>query len=213
MSGDGNRNKGDLNNAGNVLGSMFNTNQYDPGYREKKGMKFFWIALAVVFVTTAIILMIKPYPNLDIVRADENGVTYYSVDINVFGKYEILSERFFPYSQEDLFYLGLEGRDAFIAMTANSKEADMLVSTADILGGISDRITLKNSAAYLNTNMVDTERLLENSKNGFYGMPVSTGFKVIRMNAGEYIALTPNIVMFTDAQLNKIIRDMTSVYD
>ncbi len=39
MSGYDNRNKSDLNNAGNVLGSLYNTNQYSSGYKEKKGMK------------------------------------------------------------------------------------------------------------------------------------------------------------------------------
>jgi hypothetical protein len=213
MSGQNNRKNGDLNNAGNVMGSLFNTGQYNPDYKEKKGMKFFWIMLAIVFVTTAVILMIKPYPPLNIVRADEDGVTHYLVDINVFGAYDVLTERYFPYPQESMQYMGLEGKYAYIAATANSKEADMIVSTPEILGIISDAITLKNSTNYLNIVRVDTERLLENSKNGFYGMPASTEFNKISFNEGEYISLMPVITLFSDRQLDKIIKDLTSVYD
>ncbi|MBN1624512.1 MAG: hypothetical protein JXN10_01390 [Clostridia bacterium] len=213
MSGQGDSRKGNLNNAGNVLGSLYNTGQYNPEYKEKKGMKFFWIMLVIVFVTAAVILLIKPYPPLNIVRADENGVTHYLVDINVFGAYEIVTDRYFPYPQESMQYLGLEFEYAFIAATANYKEADMIVSTPGILGIISDAITMKNSADYLNVVRADTDRMLKNSKNGFYGMPVSTEFNKISFKEGEYIALMPKITLFSDKQLEKIIKDMTSVYD
>lgn len=212
MSGQNSQNKSDLNNAGNVLGSLYNTNQYDSGYKEKKGMKFFWIMLAIVFVVTAVILMIKPYPALSIVRADNEGLTSYLVDINVFGVYDILDEKYYAYPQETTQYLGLEGKYAFIAMSANSKEADIIVATSDILGVISDNLSLKSASDYLNIVKADTDRMLQNVKNGYYGLPVSTEFKKISFNEGEYIALMPKYLLFTDRQIDKIIKDLTSVY-
>lgn len=58
MSEEEKRNKNDLNNAGNVLGSQFNSNEYDPNYKEKKGTKGLFIGIIVVTVACAIFLII-----------------------------------------------------------------------------------------------------------------------------------------------------------
>ncbi len=180
---------------------------------EKKGMKFFWIAVAIIFVTATIIVSIRPYPNLGIIQAGDEGVAYYSVDINVFGAYNILDEKFFPYSREPVQYLGLEGKYAYIALTANSLDVDMIVSNPEILGVLSDNLTFKSSSEFLNTEKADLERMLQNTKNGFYGLPVSTNFDKISFNSDDYIVIMPKYLLFTDGQLNKIIKKLTTVYD
>lgn len=213
MSGQDNRNNHDLGNAGNVLGKVYNTNEYNPNYKEKKGMKFFVIMVIIVTVLSAIFLMIKPFPTLKLVQADEAGATFYLIDVNIFGKATVSGEKRYPYSSDNVNYLGLEGIYSQTAITANTKQADMIVANADIIDTLATNLTFENATSYLNIVKADTDRMLQNSNNGYYGLPVSTEFEEISFNEGEYLVFRPNHIALSDRQFDKIIKILTTIYD
>jgi hypothetical protein len=214
MSGQGNQNKHDLNNAGNVLGSMYNTGQYDPNQKEKKGMKFFWIMVVVVTLASGIFLLIKPYPTIDIVRADDDGIVYYMVDVNIFGKHSIDSQKTFGYSDNsNESYYGITGRNAQLARTAASVDADFIVADREDLEIISSKLSFEPAVLYVNTIKADSKSILSNTKNGSYGLPVSIDYKVIEFGDNEYIALLPGHSPFSDGQFRNVLKNMTAIYD
>jgi len=213
MSGQNSGNKHDLNNAGNVLGSMYNTNQYNSNYTEKKGMKFFWIMIIVITVASAVFLIIRPYPTINIVRADDAGITTYELKINVFGRYDFQNEKLFPYTDVDVSYMGLTGEYAQIAISAVSSDAYMIVSDSETLQELASELSFRGAVSYINVLRVDADVLLSNSMNGYFGIPVSADFKQSPFEEGEYIALVPVSNILTERQLDKVLRKLTSVYD
>jgi len=213
MSGQNSGNKHDLNNAGNVLGSMYNTNQYNSNYTEKKGMKFFWIMIIVITVASAVFLIIRPYPTINIVRADDAGITTYELKINVFGRYDFQNEKLFPYTDVDVSYMGLTGEYAQIAISAVSSDAYMIVSDSETLQELASELSFRGAVSYINVLRVDADVLLSNSMNGYFGIPVSADFKPSPFEEGEYIALVPVSNILTERQLDKVLRKLTSVYD
>lgn len=213
MSQQNNQKNHNLNNAGNVLGSMYNTNQYSENYKEKKGMKFFVIMIIIITVASALILLIKPYPTLRLVQADQNGLTTYIFNIDVFGRYDIVTEKYYAHSTDSFTYMGLEGIEALTASTAASFNADFLVADKDILENIAAKLTLKNSTSYLNIIKADTDSMLENTLNSYYGLPASVEFEPIKFNNDQYIAVMPITITMTDRQMYNVLKKMSDVYD
>ena len=159
--------------AGSVLGQRINTNTYDSKYRRKKGMRFFTISIAAIFVFAVVFLLVNPYQDITVIYANDSEIIMHRIDVNLFGKYLLKEKSSFDYNHEGLEYGRLKGKSAQIAVIADAHGADIIVAKSSLLLEIGLEDQLADHSHYTGNTRSDLllrHDLFENDIDLMYGL-------------------------------------------
>ncbi len=208
------RNNHDLDEAGKTLGKLYNVSSYDKEYGGKKGMKFFGWAVVVVFFVSLLLLNIKTHDDIELVYADDEGITVYELNIGFLGTYGIKAEHHIDYPPDTTVYRNIAGKPAEVARTVSEYEAEAVVGTEWILEALPETGLISSFKKFI-TPEEHSRMLIHEYDHDFpdlyYGMPINKGFRKIDFRNMEYIVFTGFAAKLQERTTIKLINDMTTL--
>ncbi len=177
--------------AGSVIGQRINTNTYDSRYTRKRGMRFFTIAVAALFVFAVVFLLINPYHDITVIYANDSGIIMHKVDVNVFGRYLLKEDYLFSYDYEGLEYGRLKGKSAQLAVMAEGHDADIIIADSRTLLELGLENHLINHSHYTGNTRSDLllrHDLFENDLDLLYGLKMA-GIKIVDTSGADTISI------------------------
>ncbi|MDX1357897.1 MAG: hypothetical protein R3232_03605 [Clostridia bacterium] len=213
-----NQNKHNLENAGNVMGSMFNTNKFDENYNRKKGMRFFLVLIIIIVIASVVIVTAKSrsFPGVTIIYAGDDKIAVHKVKTNSLGKSRLAEEIIIDYEYTGYEFEGLTGRAAQIGYVIKDYNAEMLVADPDVLTALHENRYFIKITHFLDD--YSEERLLGNEQNwvGAY-VRFDYGYKIENTRYYEYMAensyvaaVSNSISLFKDKESTYTIYDFVN---
>lgn len=144
-----------LENAGEVLGTLYDTNKFDPNYSRKKGMRFFLVFIAVLFLTSIILVSLRSFPEIQIMYAADDNIVIQNIKTNTFGKSRVNTEVIVNYDYENYVFDMIKGKAAQIAFLVKKYEVELLVADTKVLEGLVFRRYLSDIGFYLDSSYDD----------------------------------------------------------